>query len=256
MIVVLEGNIGAGKSSFIDAAVTYFKKCEAVRRRSIQVVGIKDRWVESGLLDRFQTSPLYSELFFQNTALCDVYLNEQLALEHHKRGSLVLLERSTFSSTSIFYPSMRKVMIDEHQAAMDTITSLYRSPFYEEVNGFYDPATSGMIDPYQVVKLYLRTTPGVCMSRIKKRNRRAETRVSLDHVTAVHLKHEQLLLEKQYKGRIVVQAADYMSHTDPVNDTCFFTIINGKRTRRDGDHYQSTLGEYIADLLMFYMSHD
>jgi thymidylate kinase len=250
MIIVLEGNIGAGKSSFIDAAVTYFKKCEAVRTRFMQVVGIKesvDRWVESGLLDRFYTSPLHSGFFFQNTALCDVYLNELRALEHHKRGSLVLLERSTLSSTSIFYPLMRNKLIDSHQAAMDTITSLYRSPFYEEVNGWIHPATAGMVDPYRVVKLYLRATPDVCMTRIKKRNRQAETSVSLDYVTAVHLRHEQLLLEKQYKGRMLVLAADNMSHTDPLNDTCFFTITNGKRTRKDSS--LPTLGEYIADLI-------
>ena len=47
--------------------------------------------------------------------------------------------------------------------------------------------------------IYLRTDPKICFERMKKRNRKEESGVSLEYLQKLHNYHEELFIKKQSK---------------------------------------------------------
>ncbi len=46
--------------------------------------------------------------------------------------------------------------------------------------------------------IYIRTTPDVCMERIKKRNRQSEDKITTEYLETIHKRHEEWLMDTKY----------------------------------------------------------
>ncbi len=175
---IIEGNIGAGKSTFLKMLKQYL---------NIQVVlEPHEQWQDVGgghnLLDQFYKDPKRWAYSFQSYAFVSRIMNQQA----HARINpylVQLLERSVFSDRYCFAYNCYEL---GYMNALEW--KIYKEWFTWLVESY-------MAQPDGFI--YLRTKPTICYDRLKKRNRHEEAQVSLDYITRVHEKHERWLVEKE-----------------------------------------------------------
>ena len=173
----VEGNIGAGKSTFLRLIEQWL---------DVQVVfEPHQKWQEVGgenLLDEFYKETSRWAYTFQTYA----FVTRVVEQEAHARNATHLaqiLERSVYSDRYCFAKncfemgSMNALEWKLYQEWFSWLVDTYTSP----INGF----------------IYLKTDPEVCLRRIEKRHRSEESSVSLDYLKMIHQKHEAWLIERQ-----------------------------------------------------------
>lgn len=175
---IIEGNIGAGKSTFLKIVKQYL---------NVQaVVEPHEQWqnvVEGhNLLDNFYRDPKRWAYTFQSYAFVSRLMNQQAHARINPYTAQVL-ERSVFS--------------DRYCFAYNAYELSYMNALEWKI---YTEWFTWLVDMYMTLPdgfIYLRTKPSVCYERLKKRNRHEESTVSLEYITRIHEKHEQWLIEKE-----------------------------------------------------------
>ncbi len=173
---IVEGNIGAGKSTFITLLSSYLPHITY----SLEPV---DTWARQNygksLLEQFYTDPHRWAYTIETLAmLCRSrdYLGKNTHSPFH------VMERSLYSGHYCFALNGKEegyfttVEWDVYQQWVDFIFASKSTP------------PSGFI--------YLRTTPAICNARIAKRNRNGESGIPLDYLEKIHHWHEQFLMHK------------------------------------------------------------
>lgn len=172
----LEGNIGAGKSTFLRLLEKKF---------SIQAIfEPHQKWQSVGgsenLLDKFYRDTNRWAYTFQSYAfITRIIEQEKYADTTSKKINVV--ERSVYSDRYCFA---------QHCFEQKSISTLEWNVYKEWFSWLTDKQniqTQGFI--------YLRTKPEVCHQRIMKRNRFEENTVSLDYLESIHEKHENWLMK-------------------------------------------------------------
>ncbi len=177
-IIIVEGNIGAGKSTFLSMIKRYL---------AVQVVPEPHtQWQQviqgQNLLDMFYTDTQRWAYTFQTYAFVTRVMKQQeMALKNPY--PVQILERSVFSDRYCFAKNLYE------QGIMSALEwHMYQEWF------------SWLIDTY-VAKpdgfIYMQTTPEVCFERMQKRNRSEEKAVPLDYLRSLHQKHEDWLCKKE-----------------------------------------------------------
>lgn len=175
---ILEGNIGAGKSTFL--------KLLAQERPHIHIaLEPLDSWHNNihgqSLLTQFYQDPArwaFTMETFAMTCRVKEHLKEQAITNHHR-----LIERSIYSGHYVFALN---------GYATGCMTDLEWT-LYIQLFNFLIPNKCHV--PYGFV--YLQTDPHVTYERIKKRNRNAEKTISFDYLQQIHECHEQFLVHKK-----------------------------------------------------------
>jgi len=177
--LVIEGNIGAGKSTFLKIIK---------EKLSIDVVyEPTDKWQREGkednLLDLFYKDTKRWAYTFQSYAFIS---RIQSQMEHQKNVSSdrpQVYERSVYCDRYCFAKNCLE---------MGTMTEMewhiYKEWFSWLVES-YTAKPSGFV--------YLRTNPKVCYDRIQKRQRCEESGVPLSYLELLHTRHEEWLIEKK-----------------------------------------------------------
>lgn len=219
--LAVEGNIGAGKSTFLDILQDSSLELQDL----IEVVPEPvEEWqkVHNGtgepinLLDRFYKEPERYAYTFQHYVLLTRMEKDRKARASLK--PLRVLERSIFSDRLVFVRAM-------HEAGFmgDLELRLYDSWFSMEIGQDQELTPDGFI--------YLKARPETCIKRLRSRNRSEEAGVDRAYLENLHDKHESWL---QFGARHVgndVQTKASLQHAG----SC-----NGRTVR---------LGELHADLL-------
>lgn len=176
--LVVEGNIGAGKSTFL-------KLLE--RSLNVQVVYEPHRkWQEvdghENLLDLFYKDINRWSYTFQSYAFVTRVVEQEAYLKKCTQPFQVL-ERSVYSDRYCFAKNCFQMGV------MSSLEwKLYQEWFAWLVDN-YAPKPDGFI--------YLQTNPSICYDRLRKRNRTEEVGVTKEYLTMLHDKHEQWLIEKK-----------------------------------------------------------
>ena len=175
-IITVEGNIAAGKSSFlkyISDRLDQLIKCfpEPVHKWS--------NYNGNNLLDQMYQEPnkksFQMQVFIQHT-VAEVQLQTC-------NTKIKMTERSLLSERYVFTNMIRnKGFISSTE--FDVLDYGFQS-----LNQLIMPANE---------IIYLRTSPHIAMSRLLSRNRLEERNVSLDYLTDLHKLHDQWLLEKDF----------------------------------------------------------
>lgn len=175
--LIVEGNIGAGKSTFLRMLKQYLN--------AQLVFEPHERWQDVGgenLLEAFYKDTQRWAYSFQTYA----FVTRVIALEENTRRNtqpLQVLERSVFSDRFCFAKNCYDMGL---MSALEW--KLYQEWFTWLVEG-YVQKPSGFI--------YLRTRPEVCQERMRVRNRSEETEVSLEYLKLIHARHEDWLIHKK-----------------------------------------------------------
>ena len=175
--LIVEGNIGAGKSTFLNIIQRYLQT---------QVVfEPHEKWQKVGgqynLLEKFYTDTPRWGYTFQSYA----FITRVLAQKEHAKVnpfSAQVLERSVYSDRYCFAKNCYEM---GDMSALEW--KLYQEWFSWLVDN-YATKPAGFI--------YLRTDPIVCFKRLQKRNRKEESSVPLSYLEKLHNKHEQWLMKK------------------------------------------------------------
>jgi len=193
-IFIVEGNIGAGKSTFLRLIK---------ERLPVQVVFEPlARWQKVGengnLLEKFYQDTKRWGYTFQTYAFITRIMEQQQKAFENQYGTQVL-ERSVFSDRYCFAKNCYE---------MGTISKLewdLYTQWFEWLVDNYSQKPDGFI--------YLRTAPQVCYERLQKRARSEESIVSFDYLNLLHAKHEEWLINKN-------NIASYLQSTPVLSLDC------------------------------------
>ncbi len=177
-ILVIEGNIGVGKSTFL--------RLLNQRLMIDPVFEPHDKWQNVGngenLLEKFYTDIRRWAYTFQTYAFVTRVLEQEKQLKKCLTGVQVM-ERSVYSDRYCFAKNCYEMGV------MQPLEwQLYRDWFTWLVDG-YTVKPTGFI--------YLQTEPSICYDRLRMRNRHEESAVPLDYLKRLHEKHEGWLLNKE-----------------------------------------------------------
>lgn len=174
---IVEGNIGVGKSSFLQALLPYLPSLKCVPEPV-------DSWASQeygkSLLGSFYENPARWAFTLETLAMI-CRSRDHLSVQTHKDTHLV--ERSIYSGHYCFALNGH----DEHY-----FSPLEWSIYLEWVRFLFNEkckAPKGFI--------YLRAEPEVCFERMQKRKRESEDTVSLSYLELIHQRHDDFLLHKK-----------------------------------------------------------
>lgn len=177
-ILVVEGNIGAGKSTFLKLIKEYL---------NLEIIfEPHQRWQSVGgtqnLLELFYTDTQRWAYTFQSYAFITRIMEQEAQVALHPQA-VHLSERSVFSDRYCF------------------AKSAYENGFMTSLEWkLYQEWFSWLVDRSLTMPqgfIYLQTDPRVCYERIAKRARYEEITISLEYLNQLHDKHEQWLVHKQ-----------------------------------------------------------
>ncbi len=216
---VVEGNIGAGKSTFLKIIKDYL---------DVQIVfEPHHKWQQvvdgQNLLEKFYADTSRWAYTFQTYA----FVTRVMAQEEHARKNpycVQILERSVFSDRYCFAKNSYEI------GCMNELEwQLYKEWF------------SWLIDNY-VVKpagfIYLRTDPSVCHERLKKRDRYEEANITLSYLKQLHDKHESWLIHKE-------GVAGYLKDVPVLQLSC----------NKDFEHNKDQQDQHISQIVSFLVDH-
>jgi len=176
---IVEGNIGAGKSTFMRLVQD---------RLPVQIVFEPvDQWqrVAAGenLLERFYKDTQRWAYTFQSYAFITRVIQQQKkSLE--SPHAIQLLERSVYSDRYCFAKNCFEM------GTMSELEWTLYQEWFDWLIENYVQKPAGFI--------YLRTSPEKSFERLKKRARDEEKVVPLEYLSFLHNKHEQWLIEKKW----------------------------------------------------------
>lgn len=175
---IVEGNIGAGKSTFLHILKRYL---------NVQIMlEPHEQWQNIGeghnLLDLFYKNPWRWAYSFQSYAFISRIMTQQ-AYARANPYLIQVLERSVYSDRYCF-----ALNAYELGYMNDLEWSMYQEWFTWLVTT-YITKPEGFI--------YLQTDPTICYKRLKKRGRNEEVAVPLEYIEKLHQKHENWLTGKR-----------------------------------------------------------
>lgn len=174
-IVTIGGNIGCGKSTLI----TELAKQHTTFKEPLEKWG---SW-----LDLFYTNPERYAFSFQMKILHDfLYFTP----EQQGSNEMVITERSPLDSLYVFCKALKE---------SKTITHMEYNLFKEYVDTIgWKPQTF----------VYLRTTPDICVKRMRERARQCETGVDDTYIQQIHDMYESFVSMLQDDPEVTVHVID------------------------------------------------
>jgi len=187
-IILVEGNVGSGKSTFLDImeswpGVEVFQEPVEMWRN---ING--DNLFQKMIINPTRWATTF-QLFSTNTRV------QQYKKARQSKRPVVLLERSLFSERFCFVQMLR----DNQEISNGEFSLLDR---------YYKMATSNLTELQVDKVVYIRSHPDVLMERIKRRGRQEEESLSLDLLQQLHQKHEDWLLQHQFPLPAPLQILD------------------------------------------------
>jgi deoxyadenosine/deoxycytidine kinase len=177
-IFILEGNIGAGKSTFL----ALIKEALPVQIVYEPVAQWQNVGAGENVLKKFYQDTQRWAYTFQSYAFITRII-EQKEYAKINTFDVQVLERSVYSDRYCFAKNCYE---------MGTMSSLEWSLYqqwFEWLVGNYVARPTGFI--------YLQTNPTICYERLTKRARSEEVGVSFEYLRLLHEKHEAWLIEKK-----------------------------------------------------------
>jgi len=190
-IISIEGNIGAGKSTFINILNTYLTDSQIVPEPVELWKNILDT-DGSNILQKYYNDISRWAYTFQNLA----YISRMTKIEDTIRTSnskFILLDRSLSTDKYVFEKMLydtKNISEIEHQ-----IYNLWYDFYYKYVR-----------PEFHSTIIYLRCDPQIALTRIKKRGRIEEQHIDIKYLNDLHNYHEKWLLETPNQNVIIVDS--------------------------------------------------
>lgn len=170
--IVVSGNIGVGKSTFIDKFV----------KSLVDYKIIEESVIDNPYLDKFYTNSNDFAYKLQVYMALDRY-NKTKSLIKNKTESLT-------KNKSVIYIQERNILEDKVFAITNKQLNKINLADYNTLNMLYDVFKPNIIFPDIVI--YLDTDTDKCMERIKKRGRNCEKMISYDYLDKLNDNYRNL----------------------------------------------------------------
>lgn len=172
---VIEGNIGAGKSS----VVNIFNKISGVEaiQESVKI------WEELGILKDFYGDPKKFALLFQSVAFATRLASTSSSMITDDSSRVIISERSVWADRYCFAENLA-----EDGTMTEKEIKIYQIWHRILINGHLDKTVPDVI-------IYLRASPETCKRRQEIRARKSEDQIPLEYFQKLHSKHEEWLLK-------------------------------------------------------------
>jgi len=197
--VVVEGNIGCGKTTFLEHFSKFEKQVEVLTEPV-------DRWRNvngHNLLQLMYEDPSRWAMPFQSYVQLTMLENHI----HHSEKPVKLMERSIFSARYCFVENMYKsgrILGCEYEVL-------------DEWFKFVSDKDSSLNLNVDLI-IYLRTTPEKALERINVRARSEENKIPLEYLNQLHSHHEDWLIHKKYPLPAPVLVIDADKNLDEMQD--------------------------------------
>jgi deoxyadenosine/deoxycytidine kinase len=186
-IVSLEGNIGSGKSTFLDELKLFYSthptnyNLDFIQEPVDEWNLIKDSSGES-ILEKFYTNQEEYAFSFQIMAYI-TRLRKLIDAIELGTNSIYICERSLETDKFVFAK-----MLYDNKKIREIDWNIYNYWF----NTFLEKVTTNLI-------IYFKTSPEICHTRIISRNRKGEDNIPLEYLQNCHMYHEQWLQQSNVK---------------------------------------------------------
>ena len=192
-IISIEGNIGAGKSTFVDIINKNVKNSEIVCEPVEIWKNLKDSDGSNILQKYYKDIPRWA-YSFQNLA-CITRMIKIEDIIRQSDAEFIFLDRSLGTDKNVF----EKMLYDSKQ-----ITEIEHQMY----NLWCDFYHKYVRPEFENIVIYLRCSPETALFRIKKRGRVEEQDITLDYLTNLHKYHEQWLMESSELNGLNVIVVD------------------------------------------------
>ena len=219
LTILIEGNIGSGKSTFLK----HFERFENVKVIAEPVHKWRDLKGDN-LLQKMYEDPERWSFVFQT------YVQLTMLEQHTDRceEEVKIMERSLYSARYCFVEDLFK-------------TGKMQASEYEVISSWFKFLSSRMhnVDLGVDMLIYLRTSPEKAMERMQKRSRGEENLISMSHIRDMHQLHEEWLIEAKYPRPgpvVVINADDNLEETVGefiAQETLIFNKNDGKKDTGD-----------------------
>lgn len=209
MIISIEAQIGAGKSSLIEQLKTakFHKPHLVIAEQVSEWTSIKN---EDGknILELFYTDKKKYSYMFQSFVLFS-RVHHLLKTVKENPNTIIICERSHLTDLMVFAQSLLE--LDDLQSIEMTV---YKQ-WHEMIRDLFHLNISGFV--------YLKASPETCMKRIIERSRSGESTIDMSYLNLLHEKHEDWLstengFDKQSgKPVLVLDGEIHKSSTDREN---------------------------------------
>lgn len=192
--VFIEGNIGSGKTTFLN----HFQKYKDICLLTEPV----DKWRDCAgvnLLDLMYKEPHRWSHPFQNYVTLTMLQSHTLQTDK----TVKLMERSIFSSRYCFVENMYK-------------NGTIHEGMYKILKEWYEMIDKSIHIQADLI-VYLRTSPEVVFERMKSRARSEESCVPLQYLKELHELHEDWLIHKKFLSHIPVLVLDANLGIEAIN---------------------------------------
>lgn len=186
MLILVEGNIGVGKSTFLQTIK------EIKGNINIIPEPVKT-WEDVGILDAFYSDQKRWAYTFQSIAFAT---RVSAVLTGVKPDKTNIIERSVFIDKHGFAKYNHELgnMNDMEWNAYSIWYNLMLEKFETDLT------------PDKII--YLQASPSTCLERIKKRSRTAEVDVDIDYLQGLHEKYEEWVAMDDVRDKVTTVCID------------------------------------------------
>lgn len=216
MLIYIEGNIGTGKSTFVDKLSSYLPNLTELNVDPKMILEPVDEWLETKdsdgqhILQKFYGDQTKWAFTFQmNSFISRVKrIQDEMFRDDNGKEKMAFVERSIYTDRNCFAKLC-------HESGK--MTSL-EYDIYCKWNDWLSKQFNVRPDVY----IYLRCLPEVNDQRIKERARSSEESIPLEYLEALHDKHDEWMeFEKDHGVPVYVIDAN-RNFKDPVEMTKIF----------------------------------
>jgi len=173
ILISIEGNIGAGKSTLIHQIQDYFENNVVFIQEPIHEWNTIKNKDDKTILECFYENQEKYAFSFQMMAYISRIAALQKAIEDNP-DSILIVERSVYTDKFVF----AKMLYDNKQ-----IHEIEYQIYLKWYDFFLKKLPA-------IHTIYLRTNPNICLERIKKRNREGEENMDISYLEECHKYHE------------------------------------------------------------------
>jgi len=188
-IITIEGNIGVGKSTFVDIIKKYISNSEIVGEPVEMWKQMKDSDGTNILQKFYQDIPRWA-YSFQNLA-CITRMTKIEDTIQNSNAQFIFLDRSLGTDKNVFEKMLYdsgKISEIEHQ-----MYNLWCEFYYKYIR-----------PEFENIIIYLRCQPEIALERIKKRGRIEEKDITLEYLSDLHKYHENWLISNPNLNVIII----------------------------------------------------
>jgi deoxyadenosine/deoxycytidine kinase len=204
IIISIEGNIGVGKSTFIEKVlVNNFDDCEKVSE-PVEVWKTLTDENDKNILELFYNDKKRWAYSFQNVACITRMMKiEEMIRKSEKK--YIFLDRSLGTDYNVFEKMLyNSGEISEIEHKMYNLWCSFYANYVRENS--------------KIIYIYLKCDPNICLERINKRNRMEEKLITLDYLEKLNEYHDNWLLKEEDNIIILDCNDDFENNIEKQNE--------------------------------------